>query len=390
MITALKYLFNVVVREFRIIFMHKIYLMCMVFMPCLCAAFFTTLMVDGVPTDLPVGVVDQDNTTMTRKVTRMLDSFQSSKVVAHYPSLDDARSAMQRGEIYGFIHFPENMTSDLLSQRQPEISFYYSSITMSAGSLVFKDLKTVATLAKAGVVSATLTAKGVNPQLTKAVLQPIAVDAHNIGNPYTNYNVYLCTPFVPACFLLFVLLMTPFCFGTELKFGTSKEFMSTAGDDPVVAMIGKILPHTLIYFIVMFGIMTYLYGYLDFPAPGGYLRLALLGFLAIIGTQGLGLCIFGLCPSLRMGMSFCSLMGVLSFSMVGSAFPVFAMDAPLQAAAWMFPMRHYYMIYELCVFNTFPLSVALPHILCLILFFLLSLFFAGRIATAMRRGVYME
>lgn len=364
--------------------------MCMVFMPCLCAIFFTTMMKDGVPMNMPIGVVDNDNTSMTRKLSRMLDSSQSSKVVAQYASPDDARHAMQKGEIYGFIYFPEHMTADLLAQRQPSMSFYYSSTTMSAGSMVFKDLKTISVLATAGVAQGTMNAKGIAPQIQKAILQPIALDAHNIGNPFVNYNVYLSTPFVPACFLLFILLMTPFSFGTELKFGTSKEYMSAAGDNALVAVMGKVLPHMIIYFIVMFGIMAYMYGHLGFPAFGGYKRLALLGFLAIVGTQGLGVTIFGLCPTLRMGMSLCSLLGVLSFSMVGSAFPVFAMDAPLQALAWLFPLRHYYMIYELCVFNTFPLSVAQPHIFTLIVFGIIPLLLASRIGNAMRKGVYFE
>lgn len=380
----------VALREFRIIFSHKIYLMCMVVMPCLCALFFTTLMKDGVPVDMPVGIVDNDNSSTSRKLTRMLDSFQSSKVVAQYPSVDDARHAMQQGEIYAFMHFPKDMTNDLLAQRQPKIEFFYSSTTMSSGSLLFKDLKTVATLAKAGVAQATLTAKGVSAELQKAVLQPITLDAHNIGNPYVNYNVYLSNPFIPACFLLFIFLITAFSFGTELKFGTSKEYMQTADDNPLVAVLGKVVPHTIIYCIVMCILMTYLYGYLGFPAAGGYKRLALLGFLTVIGTQGLSLTIFGFCPTLRLGMSICSLIGVLSFSMVGSAFPVFAMDGPLQAVSWLFPLRHYYMIYELCIFNTFPLSVVQLHILALIILAFIPLCFSSRIANAMRSGVYIE
>ena len=377
-------------REFRIIFMHRIYLMCMVFMPCLCAAFFTTLMRDGLPTDMPIGVVDCDNTTMTRKLTRTLDSFQSSKVVASYASPDDARKAMQKGEIYGFMYFPKNTTDNLLSQRQPKISFYYSNTSLTAGSLIFKDMKTMATLGSAALGKATMDAKGVSPQMVMPLLQPIAVDLHTIGNPWGSYNMYLSTMLVPACFLLFVFLMTPFSFGTELKFGTSREFMATAGDNALVAVLGKVIPHMIIYMIVMGGIMGYLFGYLHFPAPGGWLRLALLGFLSIVGAQGVSLTIFGMCPSLRTGMSLCSLMGVLSFSMVGSAYPVFAMDAPLQALSWLFPLRHYYMIYQLCVFNTYPLASAQAHIACLLAFSVIPLFFADRIGNTMRKGIYLK
>ena len=387
---ALDNLYNVITREIRIIFKYPIYLTCMVVVPCLCAVFFTTLMESGQPMEMPIGVVDNDNTTTTRKLTRMLDSFQSSKVVAHYPSVDDARHAIQTGEIYGFMYFQKHTTDKLLASRQPKISFYYSRTSLLAGTLIFKDMKTMALLGSAAVGKATLQAKGYSSELIMPAIQPIVVDAHTIGNPWVNYNIYLSTMLIPGCFLLFIFLLTPFSFGTELKFGNSRELMETAGDNSIVAILGKLIPHTLIYFVVMTGLMWYLFDYLLFPAPGGIWRMMLLGYLSVIGAQGFSLAIFGLVPTLRMSMSLCSLMGVLSYSMVGSAFPVFAMDPPLQALSWLFPLRHYYMIYQLCVFNAYPMVDALSHILCLVGFALMPYLLTKRIGNVMRHYDYIS
>ena len=362
----------------------------MIVMPFLCTMFFTTLMENGQPVDMPVGVVDNDNTTTTRKLTRMLDSFQSSKVVAHYPSVDDARHAIQTGEIYGFMYFPKHTTDNLLASRQPKISFYYSNTSIMAGTLIFKDMKTMATLGSAAVGQATLQAKGYRPELIMPALQPIAVDLHMIGNPWVNYNIYLSTMLVPGCFLLFIFLLTPFSFGTELKFNTSNQLMEAAGNHSIIAIIGKLIPHTLVYFVVMTGIMWYMFDYLHFPAPGGIGRLMLLGYLTVIGAQGFSLTIFGLVPALRLSMSLCSLMGVLSFSMVGSAFPILAMDAPLHALSWLFPLRHYYMIYQLCIFNTYPLCDAALHIVCLIGFSIMPYLLTKRIGDVMRHYDYIK
>ena len=383
-------LYNVITREIHIIFKYPIYLMCMVVVPCLCALFFTTLMESGQPMDMPIGVVDSDNTTTTRKLTRMLDSFQSSKVVAHYPSVDDARHAIQTGDIYGFMYFPKHTTDNLLASRQPKISFYYSRTSLLAGTLIFKDMKTMTLLGSAVVGKATLQAKGYSSELIMPAIQPIVVDPHTIGNPWVNYNIYLSTMLIPGCFLLFIFLMTPFIFGTEVKFRKSRQLMEVAGDNSFIAVMGKLIPHTLIYFVVMTGLMWYMFDYLHFPAPGGIWRMMLLGYLSVIGAQGFSLTIFGLVPTLRMSMSLCSLMGVLSYSMVGSAFPVFAMDPPLQALSWLFPLRHYYMIYQLCVFNPYPLTDALAHILCLVGFALMPYLLIKRIGNVMRYYDYIK
>ena len=241
----------------------------MVVMPCLCAMFFTTLMENGQPVDMPIGVVDNDNTTTTRKLTRMLDSFQSSKVVAHYPSVDDARHAIQTGEIYGFMYFPKHTTDNLLSSRQPKISFYYSNVSLTAGSLLYKDLKTISTLGSAGVGQATMRAKGYTDEQIKTFLQPIALDIHAINNPWANYNVYLSTLLIPGLLMLFIFLITAYSLGTELKFKRSKEWLEMANGDIIVALIGKLLPQFLVFLTIMYTHMYYVFGYLGFPHPGG-------------------------------------------------------------------------------------------------------------------------
>ena len=95
-------LWNVMKREFRRLVSRPLYLFCMVVAPLFCYIFFTTLMDSGLPTDMPVGVVDQDMTTTSRQLVRNLDAFEQTAVVAHYPTIADARIAMQKGEIYGF------------------------------------------------------------------------------------------------------------------------------------------------------------------------------------------------------------------------------------------------------------------------------------------------
>ena len=100
-------LLNVMKRELRRLVSRPLYLFCMVIAPLFCYIFFTTLMDSGLPTDMPVGVVDRDMTATSRQLVRNLDAFEQTAVVARYPDISDARIAMQKGEIYGFYYIPE-------------------------------------------------------------------------------------------------------------------------------------------------------------------------------------------------------------------------------------------------------------------------------------------
>ena len=386
----MKRLYDIILRECGILRSNPIYLICMVAFPLFVIIYFTTLMGSGQPQEMPVGVVDLDNTNTTRTLIRKLDAFQTTKITAHYNSVADARHAMQKNEIYAFIYFPEGTTDKLLSSRRPKISFYYSQTSLTAGSLLFRDLKTISTLGSAAVGQATMRMKGYTQRQITAFLQPIAIDLHLINNPCVNYNLYLSTMLIPACLMLFITLLTAYSMGSEVKYGRGKELMAKANGNIFIALAGKLLPQTLIYLTLMYVHLFYLFDVLGFTHEGGILWILTLGLLAVLSGQGFGLAMFGLMPSMRMSMSVCSLWGVLSFSMVGAAFPAFAMDAPLEALTWLFPLRHYWLIYALNVFNGYPLEDTWLNVGVLLLFSALPLLFIGRIKTVLETYIYTK
>lgn len=382
-------IYQIAMREMRILLKNPIYLFCMVAFPIMVMFFFTSMMDDGLPQDMPVGIVDLDNSSTSRSLTRRLDAFQNTKIVARYQSVAEARQAIQRNEIYAFLYIPKGTTEQLLSSRQPKISFYYSMTSLASGALLFKDLKTISTLGSAAVGQATMRAKGFTDAQIQTFLQPIRIDLHQIANPWTNYNVYLSTMLVPGMIMLFAFLISAYSIGTELKFGTSREWMAMADNNIIVALLGKFLPQTLIFLAIVYVYEYYVFYILHFPHLGSAWMIALLGLLQVLAAQGFGIFAFGLMPSLRMSMSVCSLWAVLSFSMAGSAFPVMGMDAPLQSLSWLFPLRHYYMIYQITVFNGFPLLEAWFHLAALVAFTLLPWLVVKKIKNAMLTYVYI-
>lgn len=382
-------LLQVARRELGILRNNRMYLFCMVVFPVLVIVFFTSLMSDGQPTDMPVGVVDLDDTPTTRALVRKLDAFQSTEVVRHYASIDDARRDIQRNRIYAFLYIPEGTTDKLLSMRQPKISFYYSSASYTAGALLYRDLKTVATLGSAAVGASLLTARGLSGEQVMAFLQPVVVDLHTVNNPLVNYSVYLNTMLIPGCIMLFIFIVTAYSIGTELKFNTVRGWLDASGGNIYVAMAGKMLPQTVIFLAIMYAYMFYVFGVLHYPHPGGLCYILLLGLLAVLSSQGFGIFVFGVVPSLRMSMSICCLWAVLSYSLSGTAFPLSAMDSEIKAIALLLPLRHYYMVYQLNIFNGYPLDYSWPYVAALIVFCLLPLPVMGRIRRSLLTYKYM-
>lgn len=388
----MRYLTNIWVvakRECKILMINRIYAFAMIVFPLLAMFFFTSLMDEGLPEDMPIGIVDLDNTSTSRSLIRRLDAFQSSKVVAHFPSVAEARRAIQENEIYAFLYIPKGTTDQLLSSRRPKISYYYNMASVMSGSLLMKDMKVISDLGSAAVGQATMRAKGYTPQQIQTFLQPIYVDLHQIANPWTNYNTYLSTVLVPGVMMLFMFLISAYSLGMELKFDRGKELMAKADGNIVVAILGKYLPQAVIFLVIVFFYQFYIYEVMHFPRLGSVWMIILLSLLQVFASIGFGIFMFGLMPSLRMSMSICSLWAVLGFSLAGSAFPVMGMDTPIQALTWLFPLRHYYMVYQITVFNGFPVLDAWFHLAGLIAFTLMPWLVMNKIKNALLTHVYI-
>ena len=381
-------IFDIVLRELGILRKNRIYGFCMVF-PLVLVLFFTTMLDDGLPQDLPIGVVDLDNSATSRGLVRNLDAMQNSRVMYHFASVTEARNAMQEGKVYAYLYIPEGTAAKLLAGRQPKISYYYTMTCLTAGSMASKDLKTIATLGSAAVGQAMLSAKGATSSQIKAALQPVNIDAHMIANPQGSYNYSLTTVFVPGILMLFMALLSAYALGMELKFDTGKEWLARADGNILVAIIGKYLVHALVFLLIIFLYQYYIFNVLHFPRLSGVWSIVRLTLLQVAASLGFGIFAFGLMPSLRMSMSISSLWFVLGMSMCGSAFPVMGMDPPLQAMSWLFPLRHYWMLYQVTVLNGFPVIDAWFHLVALIAFTLLPWFVLQKVKNAILHYVYI-
>ena len=141
-------------------------------------------------TRMPPSRVSPALSASSRNILRNLDAFGQTAVVARYSSVNEARTAMQEGKIYGFFYIPKGMSADAQSQRQPKLSFYTNNSYLIAGSLLFKDMKMMSELASGAAARSVLYAKGATEDQAMGYLQPIVIDTHPIQNPWLNYSVY--------------------------------------------------------------------------------------------------------------------------------------------------------------------------------------------------------
>ena len=331
-------------RELRIIRQRPIYLLGSVGVIAFCAIFFLTFLKDGLPSDVPIGLVDYDYSSTSRNFCQQLDATQLGKVV-HYDSFAAAREDMNRGKIAAVCVVPVGMNDDIQANRQPKITFYVNGLYFVSGALAWKDLLQMVNLTNGAVQRQAFRARGYNDSQIMGMIRPVDVDVHQIGNVGTNYNYYLSSVLLPGVLEMIVRIVLIYSLGAELKYGTSRHLLQTSGNSIVTALAGKLLVWTLTFSAIGLILILLLFHRLHFPLAGSIWNMFLGIFLMIFASEAIAIFILEMLPVPRLALSIGALYSVLGFSLSGFTLPIEAMPPYIQGLAAAFPLRHYYLFY---------------------------------------------
>ena len=335
----------VVRRELRIMRNRPIYLLGSVVTVAFCAIFFLTFLKQGLPHDLPIGIVDLDNSSLSRNFSRQLDATQLGKVLK-YDSFAEAREDMQSGKITAVCVIPAGMYADVQASRRPTFTYYLNGLYFVGGALSYKNILTMINLADGAVQREVLRAKGVNEDAIMGRIQPVNVDVHQIGNQYTNYGYYLTNIFLPGVLALTVVIILIYSLGAELNYGTSRHLLSTAGGSMYNALFGKLVVYTTLFSVIGLILILLMYDWMHFPIKGSIWNMFLAIVLLVLASESVAIFIIGLLPIPRLALSIGALYSVLAFSMSGFTLPVETMPPYIQGLAEAFPLRHYFQFYS--------------------------------------------
>lgn len=370
-------------RELSRMFVRPLYIFASVGVMVLSTFFFLSIMWSGTPEQIPVAVVDADQSSISRRLCHEMQATSAVDIVLITPDYAEARRAMQRGEIFGILLIPDHFYSDLVAFKRPQLSFYTNNAYTVGASTAYKQLLTMCNLTSGAFQREVLRKKGLPDDLIMKRIQPVTIEAHMVANPWSNYAVYLVSTILPGIMSLVVLMLTIFAIGFELKCHTCHDWLRAAGGNYTIAMIGKLIPYTILYIVLGIGCEVILFKFMHFPVNGSLTRLMLAMILLIFAMESMAICIIGTLPTLRDAVSIGALYGMLGFSLSGFTYPVMNMLPAIQAWTYLVPLRYFYRIYVNEALMAAPVINSIPLCLGLCAFFIMPLIVSPRLYRAM-------
>ena len=366
-------LLNVFRRELRRMTSRRIYFASCIVLPLFSLVFMATIFGHGQMENLPVGVVDADQTSLSRSIVRMVDATPELQVTKQYANETEARKAMQKKEIYGYLLIPSGIKS---------LCYYYHNAMLSVGGELHSTFETI--LKQVSVTPIVTEAVGLGESQTNitSFLVPVSEKEMVSYNPNRNYAIYLSQPFFFVFLQVLLLLVTTYALGSERKFGTSDEWLQMAKGNIGIAVIGKLLPYTFIFMVMGVLANVVFFNWMKMPLPCSLWVMNGITMLFIMATQALALLLYAIFPVLSLIISVVSMVGSLGATLSGVTFPVNFMDTPVYWTSFLFPIRHFVEVVQSLLYLGGTFANYWTNLVALLLFILSPILLLPRLNRA--------
>ena len=368
-------LFAVTKREIGRIIHNPAYRFLLLFGPLIGIGLLFFIFHKGVVKELPIAVVDRDNSSLSIKITNALDASSDAIVTLQTSDIFRAKEMLRQGLAEAIIVIPDDTEKSVFQDIEAPIPVYINGTNvLKSGLLQRSVLATIKTIS-GSVQLQKLMMTGKNEQEAMARIVPVNVQRHVLFNPFTNYAYFLNSALLYIMLYLFVLLSSIYTLGNELKRGTGSGLLETSGNSVRLAIFGKLFPYTIIFSGFALFINVLLYRVEGMPLNGNYWIIFAGQFITILTYQLMALIFVGTTINLRLSLSIASAYSMMGITFSGLTFPLESMPKFAQVFAAIFPFTWWEKLVISQSLRGAPLKEALPYICYILIFMLISLCF---------------
>jgi len=316
---------SVLEREGRRMLSRPIYFVLIVVMPLLAMTVPHAIFRQGVPRKLPIAVCDLDHSQLSRRLSRLLDANPYLRVAEQVTDAESGKQLILSGQVYMLVVLPKDLERDVNLGRFPKLASFYNNQWFSVGGIVNRELGNVTNLEIERLKLHFYMSGGKLLNTAAAQSNPVRVDTHMLFNPFLNYENFLAMPLVPALLQIVVTMTIIFVIGLELKHGTATEWLEAAGGNLDIALLGKLLPYTIVFVVMAATFNAWLFWLVEMPQRGNALFLWIATVSMVLAYEAVGIAFIAVFGSLRLCLSLATIYCGPAFAFGGVTFPLLAL-----------------------------------------------------------------
>ncbi len=330
--------------EIKHIIEYKFLLFMYFIMPLFVGFFVYSTISKALIVDIPIGIVDLDNSSESRNLIFDINSSSVLKIAKQYGSIKEAKNDIASKNIYALVVIPNHFEANIKKHIAPEVAIYYNTQLVfigkniqSALTLVFKNKD-----AKLNFTRNIANSKNTTLALGKSIeFMPKIISLYN---PHSNFSQFLLTAILPCSWQLFIILcMIALIAHDERDVGFIKNKINRLNSIHKHLAV-KFLINTIIFF-VWWLIMNNVFYALDYPNNGSFYILVLNAIITIFAYNSIGLFIYALIRSHIRSISIAAFYSAPSLAFLGITYPLNSMDLFPTFWSSILPIMRYMQVY---------------------------------------------
>jgi ABC-2 type transport system permease protein len=149
---------------------------------------------------IPIAVVDDDNTELSRRLIQTLDADEAISVAIRAPALDVAQQALFDRRVFSILEIPPNTERDVLKGNAARLPAYVDSSYFLVFNRTLQGILEAVSATNIADVARGLRLDGAPARLALAAVSPADLLSEPLYNPTGGYASYV----VPAAFVLII------------------------------------------------------------------------------------------------------------------------------------------------------------------------------------------
>ncbi|OYD44897.1 ABC transporter permease [Sphingobacterium cellulitidis] len=340
----MKNFWSLIIREFKLFFQNKVLLVLFLGAPILYGVLVGGVYKKGKVTNLPIIVVDEDRSPLSRQ---LIDMFEENEVIYVAKVLNDpfkAKDEAMKTESTVVVQIPRNFSSDINYNRSTELTLFVNASNTLTSNYAMMAVNVAASTLKAGIQIKAQQKKGVPEFVASKQFEPFKITMIKQNIRSGNY-LYFMLPGVLLTVLQQVMMLgLALSFASEFENGTFNELVAKSKNVFLLILV-KILPYILmsiLIFILYYGYSIWyrmpleLDGWTFFGST----------MLFLLAVSFIGILVSIAIPSQLKATEILMVIATPSFILSGFTWPLSQMPEWVVAIAKMIPLTHYLQIFR--------------------------------------------
>lgn len=361
---------SLLLREVQLVAKDHSLLLTLLIAPLLYAFFYGSIYSYKTEEEVPIAVVDEDQSSLSRLMIRQIDNTQMVHVAA-ITNLTAARESMLHGNVQGFLYIQKGMEKKVLSLQQANMVLAVNAARFLPSSDVMGTITQVGLTVGAGVRLQYLQKKGMNTEASMQEVMPVKPDFRPLFNNRTDYGTFLLPGLLAMILQQTLLLGLSGGVAAERQrntvSGTTPEkqprsWLHTAGNNLSVALWGKGIFYFILFSCYAFFFMTVNFGVLGLKLLGNPWELAIVTALFLLSLIPMGIFTGLLFRSQLLCTQLMAFSTYPIFLITGYTWPIQQLPDALKVVSGFLPITPFISLYQGIVQQGAHISDRLPEL----------------------------